>query len=86
MKKQEPNKRASILVENTDLGAMAMKAGFGTVGALAAKVNRAHKTVTAVLRGETGLPLAEKEIADALGVTVKQLRAVTSAPQQAKAA
>jgi hypothetical protein len=86
MKKQEPNKRPSIFVENTELGALAMRAGFGTVGALAEKVERAHKTVTRVLRGETELPLAEKAIAEALGITVSKLLAMVHTPQQRKAA
>lgn len=79
MKKQEQiNKRPSILVENKELGVLALRAGFGTVGELAAAVERNHRTVVQVLRGETNLPVAEKLIAEKLGVTVNRLRSLTN--------
>lgn len=88
MKKQEQTKRPSIFVENRELGILALKAGFGTVGELAAAVERNHRTVTQVLRGETKLPVAEKLIAEKLGITVNRLRTLTTpSPQpEAKAA
>lgn len=89
MKKQEPTaKKPSIFVENKELGVLALRAGFGTVGELAAAVERNHRTVTQVLRGETKLPVAEKLIAEKLGITVNRLRTLTTpSPQpEAKAA
>ncbi len=85
LKKQEPAKRLPIFVENTELGALAMKRGFGTVKQLAKAVGKHHKTVTEVLRGENEKPIAEKAIAQALGVSVEKLR-VLRTPPQSKAA
>jgi len=71
--------RKPIFEENLELGVIAMKAGHRTVKSLAKAVRGNNKTVTRIFRNEIYAPFLEKRVADALGVSVKRLRALCNA-------
>lgn len=76
MVQKKQGNRKPIFEENLVLGTVAIKRGFRTVKALAAAVDANHKTVTRVFRNEIKAPFLEKRVADALGVSVRRLRAL----------